>query len=104
MYTLVLEYALVRRTCRNGNLLAIWCPWAQDVLYEKHVFCSSSTAFGRPMPSYGGAMMIMQGGDVCDETGLMRTLKSSVTCCATNQIEANGEATSPLAILVSIQV
>eukprot|EP00752_Nemacystus_decipiens_P011291 g10034.t1 len=44
-----------------------------------------------------------EGGDVCEETGTSRSLKTSITCCATNQMEADGQATSPTAILVSIQ-
>lgn len=47
---------------------------------------------------------MMQGGDVCEETGASRSLKTVITCCATNLLEADGQATSPTAILVSIQV
>eukprot|EP00903_Cladosiphon_okamuranus_P007027 g6833.t1 len=44
-----------------------------------------------------------EGGDVCEETGASRSLKTVITCCATNLLEADGQATSPTAILVSIQ-
>lgn len=47
---------------------------------------------------------MVQEGDVCEETGASRSLKTTITCCATNQMEADGQATSPVAILVSIQV
>lgn len=47
---------------------------------------------------------MLQEGDVCEETGASRSVKTAITCCATNQMEADGQATSPVAILVSIQV
>lgn len=47
---------------------------------------------------------MMQGGAACEETGASRSLKTSITCCETDTMAADGQATSPLAILVSIQV
>lgn len=83
----------------NGKLFG-----GRRVFQTQLMLCFYSTAFGHSTPSHGGAVMMLQGGEVCEETGASRSLKTSITCCATDQMEADGRATSPMAILVSIQV
>ncbi|CAM9104501.1 unnamed protein product [Ectocarpus fasciculatus] len=44
-----------------------------------------------------------EGGDVCEETGARRFLKTTITCCTSNDVSAGGDSADPLAILVSLQ-
>lgn len=46
----------------------------------------------------------LQGGDKCDETGGARETRTSITCCANKLVGADAVATTPVALLVSIQV
>ncbi|CAM9328576.1 unnamed protein product [Ectocarpus sp. 4 AP-2014] len=44
-----------------------------------------------------------EGGDVCEETGARRLLKTTISCCTANNVSAGGDSADPLAILVSLQ-
>ncbi|CAN0097078.1 unnamed protein product [Scytosiphon promiscuus] len=48
-------------------------------------------------------MDFYEGGDICEETGGSRSLKTAITCCAASQVADESYTTRPLAILVSIQ-
>lgn len=45
----------------------------------------------------------LQGGDVCESTGDHRNVRTAITCCTTKMEEADGTS-SPMAVLVSLQV
>lgn len=47
--------------------------------------------------------VVSQEGDICDETGGKRSVKTAITCCSTDPVDPEGQQKT-LAVLVSIQV
>lgn len=68
------------------------------------LFCCFIVFHEGQMRNFPGDVVASQGGDVCEETGGRRSLKTAITCCAASQVADENYTFKPLAILVSIQV